>query len=382
MPIFTIDGNIGCGKSTVLEYLHTHYVLPIDLEPVKKWQPYLNDMYYHNKGACEFQIRVWLDRCWIQPKQDSVLIMERSPYFQKNVFIPINKENNRLSEREVNMLNEMYDKSSQIWNPCGYIYLRSNPDNCMKRIEKRSRESEESIDKKYIDRLHELHEGAYFWSVSNGYPMVCVDVENKTVAEIANNVYQILTFMGVSMNAGKYTYNNPNAYIHPNCNLNIVIDANSTNEINSFIAPHSFASFTPRPTVTTPANAKLTQTQTQELLNQQHFNQHKSVASRLIDISKAANNRRKHSLKSQPYQPNTHKNFNKNHCHQQQNQNQHQQMIEIPQYRVLTKTKTSTHTEMETETSGFSYEKAFTSEEDEGEEEHVECDAQVDLESK
>ena len=272
MPIFTIDGNIGCGKSTVLEYLHTHYVLPIDLEPVKKWQPYLNDMYYHNKGACEFQIRVWLDRCWIQPKQDSVLIMERSPYFQKNVFIPINKENDRLSDREVNMLNEMYDKSSQIWNPFGYIYLRSNPENCMKRIEKRSRESEESIDKKYIERLHELHESAYFWSVSNGHPMVCIDVENKTVAEIANNVYQILTFMGVSMNNGKYIYTNPNALntsttsIHFNNNGNIAIDISSTDEINSFIAPHSFASFTPRPTTIAPS--------AQELLNQHHIQHH------------------------------------------------------------------------------------------------------------
>ena len=87
MPILTIDGNIGCGKSTLLEYLHINYLLPIDLEPVNKWQPYLNDMYYHNKGACEFQVRVWLDRCWIQPKQDSIIC------FIKKVFDIYKKSN-------------------------------------------------------------------------------------------------------------------------------------------------------------------------------------------------------------------------------------------------------------------------------------------------
>jgi hypothetical protein len=194
--------------------------------------------------------------------------------------------------------------------------------------------------------------------------MVCVDVENKTVAEIANNVYQILTFMGVSMNNGKYIYSNPNSLNQSiqinntikSSNGNIAIDITSTDEINSFIAPHSFASFTPRPTTITTSSA-------QELLNQHHIqhhhNQHKSVASRLIDISKAANNRRKHGVKSQHH-------FQNYNSHNNNYKNTNQQMIEIPQYRVLTKTKTSTstHTEMETETASFSYEKAFSSDED------------------
>jgi len=204
MPILTIDGNIGCGKSTLLEYLHINYLLPIDLEPVNKWQPYLNDMYYHNKGACEFQVRVWLDRCWIQPKQETMILMERSPFFQQKVFIPINYEKERLTEREVNMLNEMYDKSTHIWNPFGYIYLRSNPDKCIERIKNRSRESEEAIDSSYIYRLHSLHEQNYFWAVANGYPMICIDVENKKTCDIAKEIIQVLEMMGVIFINGVY----------------------------------------------------------------------------------------------------------------------------------------------------------------------------------
>jgi deoxyadenosine/deoxycytidine kinase len=203
MPVYTIDGNIGCGKSTLLEYLHAHYIIPIDLEPVKKWQPFLEDMYYKSKGAYSFQVRVWLDRCWIQPKPDISLVMERSPYFQKNVFIPINKESCLLSDSEYEILNEMYDKSAQMWSPSGYIYLRSNPTRCVERIQIRNRPSEEAISVSYIQKLHDLHESSYFWAASNGIPIICIDVEYKTIPEIAKEVINAFKMMG--MHIGHHT---------------------------------------------------------------------------------------------------------------------------------------------------------------------------------
>lgn len=266
MPILTIDGNIGCGKSTLLEYLHINYLLPIDLEPVTKWQPYLNDMYYHNKGACEFQVRVWLDRCWIQPKQDTMIIMERSPFFQKKVFIPINYENERLSQREVDMLNEMYDKSNHIWNPYGYIYLRSNPEKCIERIKNRGRKSEEAIDAEYIYRLHSLHEQNYFWAVTNGYPMICIDIENKKISDIAKEVIQVLEMTGVIFINGMYnsfistikTHDN-RKYSNKSLNYsaNNIIDTNALNTDKSVVAKlrdYSKAAYIRKKNISTPSS--------------------------------------------------------------------------------------------------------------------------------
>ena len=45
MVIITVDGNIGCGKTGVLNYLHKNYKYPIDLEPVDNWQKHLNKIY-------------------------------------------------------------------------------------------------------------------------------------------------------------------------------------------------------------------------------------------------------------------------------------------------------------------------------------------------
>lgn len=198
MAIFTIDGNIGCGKSTVIDFLHMHYKIPVDPEPVAKWQPYLHDIYKNGKGAFEFQVRVWLDRCWIQQRPNmSSIVMERSPFFQSNVFIPANVATGKLNVREYHMLQEMYVQSSRTWAPHGYIYLRSDPSKCAERINLRDRPSEDGITLSYLYRLHALHEQAYFRAVTMGIPVICIDVEGKTIPQIASEAYVALTTLGL-----------------------------------------------------------------------------------------------------------------------------------------------------------------------------------------
>lgn len=196
--IFTIDANIGAGKTTVMEYLHRHYRVPIDPEPVQKWMPYLEEMYRNDKGAFEFQLRVWMDRCWVQQRPSMApIVMERSPYFQKNVFIPVNFDNNRITARENDLLHEMYSLSMSMWSPQGSIYLRSDPAKCQQRIAKRSRNSEETIPIEYLESLHKYHEMAYMNGVANGMPIIVIDVENKNVEQVAKEVYNALSALGM-----------------------------------------------------------------------------------------------------------------------------------------------------------------------------------------
>lgn len=197
MNIVTIDGNIGCGKSSDLEYMHINNRIAVDLEPVDKWQPYLEDMYYNDKNAFEFQIRVWLDRCWIQSHTHTTpMLMERSPFFQKEVFVKVNHENNRISDREFENVNEMYNRSMSTWSPQGYIYLRSDPAKCYERIHGRARNSEEAIKLEYLQGLHDKHEQAYQKAVDLKYNIRVIDVEGKTVAEICDEILKALVSIG------------------------------------------------------------------------------------------------------------------------------------------------------------------------------------------
>lgn len=188
MPIITIDGNIGCCKTSILNYLHKNYKLPVDLEPVDNWEPYLSKM-YENEDVFKFQIRVWLDRCWIQEKSEKItILMERSPYFIKNVFIKTAYELKMISHSEYNILLDLHKKTEGIWSSSSYIYLRSSPDNCLKRIKKRNRPSEKNITLEYIEQLHQSHEDNYQIALANKMNIICIDVDNKNISDIANEI--------------------------------------------------------------------------------------------------------------------------------------------------------------------------------------------------
>jgi deoxyadenosine/deoxycytidine kinase len=196
--VFTLDGSIGAGKSTILNYINTRYNMAVEVEPIDKWQPFLNDLYGNrDSSAFNLQVRVWLDRCLLTQSLTTAatqnpLVMERSPLFQENVFVRINKDIGRISECQAELINEMYERSGEMWQPAGYVYLRTDPLKCIERIAKRNRKSEDAIPVDYMMSLHDLHEDSYLKAVQQGKRIVCVDVEGKTVEEVGEEVWKAL----------------------------------------------------------------------------------------------------------------------------------------------------------------------------------------------
>jgi|TARA_B110000093_G_scaffold180119_1_gene221489 deoxyadenosine/deoxycytidine kinase len=200
MVIITIDGNIGCGKTGVLNFLHKNYKYAIDLEPVDNWQKHLNKIYNKEKdeylkltNIFDFQVRIWLDRCWIQSKiEANVILVERSPSFIRNVFIKnaINSEHITYSESEI--LDYLHKKTDYLWQNNIYIYLQSNPTSCLARIKKRNRISEDKITIEYLEKIDNLHEIHYDNMKINKTEIYIINVENKTIQMIANEVNDIV----------------------------------------------------------------------------------------------------------------------------------------------------------------------------------------------
>jgi len=189
MTIITIDGNIGAGKTTILNYIHANHNIYVDLEPIDKWKPFLDDIYINKKKFFNFQIRVWLDRSWIQEKDNnSTIVMERSPYFIRHTFNDYMAENQFINPQESNILNELYDKTDVIWKSNYYIYIRSSPSKCLERIIKRGRENEMNIDLDYLTEIHNLHEFTYQKALEEGRNIICIDIENKDIEDVANEI--------------------------------------------------------------------------------------------------------------------------------------------------------------------------------------------------
>jgi deoxyadenosine/deoxycytidine kinase len=196
MPIITIDGNIGCGKSTVLNHLHKCHKIAIDLEPVESWSNYLSKFYDEKSDIFKFQVRIWLDRCWVQEKSDkTTILMERSPYFIRNTFVATAFNMGMLSESEFSTLKELYQKTDGLWCCNTYIYLRSSAENCFRRIKKRNRHSEKNITLEYIQALHEKHEDTYMKAIENKMNIIVIDVDDKQVSDIANEILQYLQYL-------------------------------------------------------------------------------------------------------------------------------------------------------------------------------------------
>lgn len=194
--VFTIDGNIGAGKSTILSILNTRYGIPINLEPIEKWQSFL-DMFYNDsiKNTFQFQIRVWLDRSNITTNLDNpneLSGIERSPVFIRHTFIQSAKDSNLINETEHDLLNELHSTSDNLWTNNVYIYLRSSPQNCIDRIKTRDRSCESSVSLEYITNLHHLHETAAQSVSMANKPIYICDIEGKTVDEITDEIYSVL----------------------------------------------------------------------------------------------------------------------------------------------------------------------------------------------
>ena len=194
MPIITIDGNIGSCKTSILNYFHKNYKTAIDIEPVDSWTEYLKNIYDGNNSTYNFQIKVWIDRCWIQEKSNVIVLMERSPYFIKNVFVEKAHEDKTISAEEYNNIYKLHKTTDDLWQPSAYIYLRSDPEMCFNRIKKRGRESEKNIKIEYIQRIHELHETVYYNAIENNKNIIVIDTENKSIPDICSEIVSSSTY--------------------------------------------------------------------------------------------------------------------------------------------------------------------------------------------
>jgi deoxyadenosine/deoxycytidine kinase len=158
------------------------------LEPVDNWTDYLENLYNTPNSSYDFQIKVWIDRCWIQEKTTTAVLMERSPNFIKNVFVRKAYEDKTISEKEYENIISLHKTTDELWKPNGYIYLRSEPEKCLQRVNKRGRFAEKNIRLEYLQELHELHEKNYKLAMEARMNIIVIDVENKSISDICNEI--------------------------------------------------------------------------------------------------------------------------------------------------------------------------------------------------
>jgi deoxyadenosine/deoxycytidine kinase len=152
-----LEGNIGSGKSTVIEALSAKYPnVPMIPEPIEKWGDLL-DLFYANPGtwALPFSLKVLLT--FREAGTYQTCVSERCPLSCRHVFTHMLANDGTLSQNSYDIFKEFYDILA--WTPDVIVYIDTPIATCLERITQRGRESEvQGIDIHYLRRIQFSYE--------------------------------------------------------------------------------------------------------------------------------------------------------------------------------------------------------------------------------
>ena len=164
--VFSIEGNIGAGKSTILSALEKAIpnciVLP---EPVFDWKNIGGDdllkNFYTDPKRWTFTFELYSMFSKVKKLNAAILtdaeiiIMERSLYSDK-AFHHISYFYNKLNGIETTLLDKFYDDYKQTYPILnGIIYIDTDPKICLDRIKARGRSEEQEITLEYLEKLED-----------------------------------------------------------------------------------------------------------------------------------------------------------------------------------------------------------------------------------
>jgi len=170
MKLFSIEGNIGSGKSTLIKKLKdlgkNVMYLP---EPVDIWNTITDtsgvtiiEKYYSDqkKYAFSFQMMAFITRIK-QIKDfghtDCIVLTERCVYTDREIFAKMLYDSGKIEDIEYSIYLKWFDYFVNDINLSGIIYLRVEPDVCSERIRTRARKGE-TIPLEYLTECHNYHE--------------------------------------------------------------------------------------------------------------------------------------------------------------------------------------------------------------------------------
>jgi len=176
-----VEGNIGCGKTTFLDHFSKFSDrVEVLTEPVDRWRDVnghnLLQLMYENpsRWALPFQSYVQLTMLenHVLNTGKPVKLIERSIFSARYCFVENMYRTGKMLGCEYEVLDEWFKfatKDSALDLKVDLIiYLKTNPEKALERINIRARSEENQIPLEYLKQLHDLHES---WLVHQKYPL-------------------------------------------------------------------------------------------------------------------------------------------------------------------------------------------------------------------
>jgi len=161
LKYIAVAGNIGAGKTSLVEFLRSRFNLSPFYEPNDN-NPYLWD-FYRNMSKWSFHSQVYFLSKKARLHQElqkgrDTAIQDRTIYEDAEIFAKNLYMQGLMDPRDFATYWELYEAlKSSLRPPDVLIYLQSNLRTIRKRIAKRDREIERVIPKNYLKRLQRLY---------------------------------------------------------------------------------------------------------------------------------------------------------------------------------------------------------------------------------
>ena len=197
-----VAGNIGAGKTSLVELLSKHYGWDAHFEDVID-NPYLDDFYNHME-RWSFNLQIYfLNSRFRQLKNfkasNKDFIQDRTIYEDARIFAPNLHAMGLMNQRDFNNYQSLFGlMESMVEGPDMLIYLRSSIPNLVHKIHKRGREYENSISIEYLSRLNERYE-AWISTYDKG-KLLIVDVDQFDFVENKGDLGKIIEKIDAELN--------------------------------------------------------------------------------------------------------------------------------------------------------------------------------------
>ncbi len=182
----SIDGNIGAGKSTLIDYIKKHSTeypnLLLVPEPVDTWEKITVEgvtmlkAYYSDieKYSFVFQLMALFTRfislieafktakdMYTSTGIKTTVVIERTILTDYNIFAKMLNESKMMSDHELKVYECWYQIFTVEFPITNCVYIRAKPETCLERCKSRKREGEDVIPLDYLKLCHDKHEMFY-----------------------------------------------------------------------------------------------------------------------------------------------------------------------------------------------------------------------------
>jgi deoxyadenosine/deoxycytidine kinase len=176
IELVSLEGNIGGGKTTLLEALKNIKWVDKKIvfvrEPVDEWEKIKDgegktilEKFYNDqeKYSFPFQMLAYISRLKllkeaVELNPGCIIITERSLFTDKLVFAKMLYDSKKMEDINYLIYLNWFDMFSEKYPVKKIIYVKTNPEVCFERIEKRSRQGENNIPLEYLKECDIYHE--------------------------------------------------------------------------------------------------------------------------------------------------------------------------------------------------------------------------------